>query len=111
MAHPHKTDALNSATAKFKAMTSGYQKSSESPSGNKPAPGVMDNGPMKEMPFGATGAKAKPRLDKFARGGKVKGKTDITINVGKPDAPDVMAAPAPMPVPVPAGPPPAPPMA
>ena len=117
--HPHKKESLDSATAKFKAMTSGYEKSSGSPSGNKPAPGVVDNGPMKEMPFGSEGAKSKLRLDKpkrtanpvatYARGGKVgKGKTDITINVGKPDDAGPMSAPMPqpVPVPVPAGPPP-----
>lgn len=60
------------------------------------------------------GAKAKQRLDKpaFARGGRAKGKTDVTVIVQAPNAPDaggVPPMPPPMPPPMAAGPPPMPP--
>lgn len=60
------------------------------------------------------GAKAKPRLDRpaFARGGRAKGgKTDVTVIVQAPTAPDAGAPPMPPPMPPPmaAAPPPMPP--
>lgn len=115
MAHPyasHKT--LH--TERVSKMLGGYAKELGGPKANRDY--EPKNPMLKHGEAAMPGAKTKIRGDKFARGGKVKGKTNININIAPPadagaampnpavaPAAPPMAAMAPPPM-APAGPPP-----
>lgn len=119
MAHPfndhRQTKVEHSRVAKI---TKGYKFGGPVPVTN-PDVGSDDRMPIAKVATAKSagkigGAKAKQRLDKpaFARGGRAKGKTDVTVIVQAPTAPDAGGAPPmppPMPPPMAAGPPPMPP--
>lgn len=87
MAHPHKSEAASSKTAKLRAMTAHYG-SASGPANNIKAPQEMlkGEGPEADVGFGADSSAATARSDRparrtsaanplatYARGGKVKG--------------------------------------
>lgn len=114
MAHPMHADVQSSKESKLKKL-SGAHGTVDNPSGNKPAPGTLKEGPMKAIGLGVDGGKAKGNLGRFARGGAVKGKgTNVNIVISPAAAPagpaglppSIMDGPKPpMPAPPP-GPPP-----
>lgn len=109
MSHPYLKDARGGQSARLKSISSdtkSYSKVME----NKPLTIEKPEGPMKAVGLGAPDGyseKSKPRLDRFKRGGAVKGKTNVTVNIISPGkgGDDAQA----VPVPVPVGPPPMPP--
>jgi hypothetical protein len=116
MAHPMHADVSSSKESKLRKL-SGAHGTVDNPTGNKPAPGTVKEGPQKAVGLGVEGAKAKGNLGRYARGGAVKGKgTNVNIVIAPPAPaagapaglpPSIMGAPKP---PMPAPPPPAPPM-
>lgn len=107
--HPHLKESRSGHSSKLSRLT-GAHGTASNPSGNKPAPGEIPNGPQKAMGLGVSGKPPKARLDKFARGGKV-GRTNVNIIVApaKGDAGQPSAPVPPMAMLPPSAPPPAPP--
>jgi hypothetical protein len=102
MSHPYLKDARGGQSARLKSIasdTKSYSKAKE----NKPLTIEKPEGPMKAVGLGAPDGyseKSKPRLDRFKRGGAVKGKTNVTVNIISPGKGGDDAQPVPVPVPV-----------
>lgn len=119
MAHPfHDQRQSKVEHSRVSKITKGYKFGGPVPVTN-PDVGSDDRMPIAKVATAKSagkigGAKAKQRLDRpaFARGGRAKGKTDVTVIVQAPNAPDAGGAPPmppPMPPPMAAAPPPMPP--
>jgi len=87
MSHPYKTDA-KARVSRIVGRARGGRTHSDAAEDRKLIKKVM-----KDEDVRAEGGKSKARLDKYARGGKVKGKTNVNIMVGKPDVAPMPPAP------------------
>ena len=115
MAHPYQESRQHKVErSRVSHITKGY--ASEGGHSDEAADRKLVKSMVKDTSLKADGDKPKVRLDRFARGGAVKGKGKTTVNVIVAPGGGQDKQPMPMPVPVPAGaapapmPPPRPPM-